>query len=105
MRRAAYGVNTLCDCVALDAEGASGPKERTPRCAGEERPAKAGFRLHYPALLATTGGCGTHLPLPCFSPVLWTVAETHGTPTSWFDSPRKKCAPDSVSRSVVREGA
>ena len=37
-------------------------REGRPGFDGEETPAKAGLRLHSPALLATTGGCGTHRP-------------------------------------------
>ena len=38
-----------------------------------------------PALLAKAGGCGTHLPLTLEITVLWTVPESHGEPTLWFD--------------------
>jgi hypothetical protein len=41
------------------------PKKRAPRLGGEKMPADASLRFHCPPLLAKSGGCGTHLPLPC----------------------------------------
>src|SRR4029453_962717 len=77
-------------------------QERTPGFGGGERPAKAGLKLHYPPLLAKSGGCGTHLPLTLMCTVLWTVPESRITPTFRFDSPHRNpdlcCAARRLSR-------